>query len=61
MQLSRFIGKGKATAALDCLPSLTKNEITAFLQSHKFREPSGDVLCGILPRALANFVLANVT
>ena len=57
MQLSRFIGKSKATATLDCLPSLTKNEITAFLQSHKFREPSGDVLCGILPRALANFVL----
>ena len=38
MQLSRFIGKSKATATLDCLPS-------------------GDVLCGILSRALANFVL----
>ena len=61
MQLSRFIGKGKATATatatLDCLPLLTKNEVAKFLQSHRFREPSGDVLCGILPRALSNHIL----
>ncbi|MCI5796604.1 MAG: aminoacetone oxidase family FAD-binding enzyme [Ruminococcus sp.] len=57
MQLSRFIGKGKAAVTLDCLPSLTKNEVTKFLQSHKYCEPSGDVLCGILPRALSNYIL----
>lgn len=30
MQLSRFIGKGKATATLDCLPSLTKTRLQLF-------------------------------
>lgn len=30
MQLSRFIGKSKATATLDCLPSLTKTRLQLF-------------------------------
>jgi len=59
MELSRFMPESgiKAYITLDLLPQKSEKEIYEFLLSHRFNLPSGDVLCGLLPRKAANYVL----